>query len=579
MKTINYTGSSKLISRIVHLLNRKAPLPLDGDGDAVWGTNGQVLTTDGNGNTSWTTPQGGGGDVTDVEVNGTSVVNAQGVAEVTVPTKTSDLNNDSSFITNLVNDLANYYTKSQTYTQAEVNQLISGIVTLNILVVQTLPTQDISTTTIYLVPKQDTGTSDIYDEYLYINNAWELIGTTQIDLSNYVTTTDLSTALADYVTSVGLATILADYVQSSDLGNGTITIQKNGSTVDSFTTNQSANKTVNITVTEGHTIWNRIKTALTARGKLWFADASVSDVSADDATKVEVVTELASETAFDNLATDGTADGVYCFPDSGEEYLTADMVGYGSGTVKDALLQLFGTGAGSANSRCYREEITSITADMWSSIADGTFSKVHVGMHYTAPSGRTYWFADMDYFFGGGDTEQTNHHILVIEDEINHTAAHHTSNTTTGGTASSDIYTATLPAYQSELEADFGAAHILEARLLLSNAVTSGAPSGFAWTGKYSFLLNTPMVFGHYMQYTGNTSEIYNGGNRLRQLALFQAMPETIISRLASTQARQWCWTDDVAGSNYFGAMTVEGLAFPNGASGVLGVRRAFIIG
>ena len=64
MKTINYKGRSKLISRIVHLLNRKAPLPLNGDGDAVWGTNGQVLTTDGQGNTSWTTPQGGGGSYT-----------------------------------------------------------------------------------------------------------------------------------------------------------------------------------------------------------------------------------------------------------------------------------------------------------------------------------------------------------------------------------------------------------------------------------------------------------------------------------------------------------------------------------
>ena len=35
--------------------------------------------------------------VTDVEVNGTSVLN-QGVAEVTVPTKTSDLNNDNGFL-------------------------------------------------------------------------------------------------------------------------------------------------------------------------------------------------------------------------------------------------------------------------------------------------------------------------------------------------------------------------------------------------------------------------------------------------------------------------------------------------
>lgn len=90
----------------------------------------------------------------------------------------------------------------------------------------------------------------------------------------------------------------------------------------------------------GHTIWNRIKTALTARSNLWFADAKISDASADDATKVEVLTELADETAFDNLPTDGTADGMYAFPDSGAEYLDASMVGYGNGTVDDALDEL-----------------------------------------------------------------------------------------------------------------------------------------------------------------------------------------------------------------------------------------------
>ena len=275
MKTINYTGSSKLISRIVHLLNRKAPLPLDGDGDAVWGTNGQVLTTDGNGNTSWTTPQGGGGDVTDVEVNGTSVVNAQGVAEVTVPTNTSDLNNDSGFIdsTDLATALGDY-----------------------------TPTANLASV----------ATSGQYS-----------------DLSGPPSLATVATS-GDYDDLINKPSI-------PTVGDGTITIQKNGTTVDTFTTNQSTNKTVNITVTEGHTIWNRIKTALTSRVALWFADASVSDVSADGATKVEVVTELASESDFDNLATDGTADGVYCFPDSGDEYLTADNVGYGNGTVADAL--------------------------------------------------------------------------------------------------------------------------------------------------------------------------------------------------------------------------------------------------
>lgn len=84
MKQINYTGSSKLISRIVSLLNRKAPLPLDGNGDPDWGTNGQVLTTDGSGATSWGAGGGGGDSVSwtqtqlsgdkiaEIDINGTT---------------------------------------------------------------------------------------------------------------------------------------------------------------------------------------------------------------------------------------------------------------------------------------------------------------------------------------------------------------------------------------------------------------------------------------------------------------------------------------------------------------------------
>ena len=82
-----------------------------------------------------------------------------------------------------------------TYTAAEVGAptvaemntaigtAIGNVNSFDIAVVQELPTQDINTHTIYLVPK--TGeTNDVYDEYIYINNAWEMIGNTQIDLSN-----------------------------------------------------------------------------------------------------------------------------------------------------------------------------------------------------------------------------------------------------------------------------------------------------------------------------------------------------------------------------------------------------------
>lgn len=99
MKQINYTGPSKLISRIVYLLNRKAPLPLDGNGDPDWGTNGQVLMTDGSGSTSWGAGGGGGDTVTwtqdqlsgtkiaEIDINGTST-------NVYAPTPTAQVQAD-----------------------------------------------------------------------------------------------------------------------------------------------------------------------------------------------------------------------------------------------------------------------------------------------------------------------------------------------------------------------------------------------------------------------------------------------------------------------------------------------------
>lgn len=129
-----------------------------------------------------------------------------------IPENTSDLINDSGFITNLVNDLVNYYKKTETYTQTEVDALISAIVTLDIKVVATLPTTDISRTTIYLVPSADPQTTNIKDEYINIDGTsagWELIGSTAVDLSDYVTDTDLTTALADYTTTANLTTLLA----------------------------------------------------------------------------------------------------------------------------------------------------------------------------------------------------------------------------------------------------------------------------------------------------------------------------------------------------------------------------------
>lgn len=98
-------------------------------------------------------------------------------------------------------------TKKVSITQLKV-KLTEDITNLHFLIVQTLPTTDIQTNIIYLVPKSPSGTNDIYNEYAYINNAWEMLGTTQIDLSGYVTTASLNTILQDYATTTYVTTAI-----------------------------------------------------------------------------------------------------------------------------------------------------------------------------------------------------------------------------------------------------------------------------------------------------------------------------------------------------------------------------------
>lgn len=64
------------------------------------------------------------------------------------------------------------------------NGVISADTGLSLEVVQTLPATG-DADKIYLVPKTSAGTQNVYDEYIYTNNAWEKIGDTEVDLSNY----------------------------------------------------------------------------------------------------------------------------------------------------------------------------------------------------------------------------------------------------------------------------------------------------------------------------------------------------------------------------------------------------------
>lgn len=152
-----------------------------------------------------------------------------------VPTKTSDLTNDSGFIDNTVDNLVNYYLSSNTYTKTEVDNLISAAKNGRFIYVNSLPTENIDTKSIYLVPKTTAGTNNAKDEYINTDGTslgWELIGDTEIDLSGYVQKSNTSGLLKNdgtvdestYLT----ASDLTDYVQKSQ----TAGLLKNDGTID-----------------------------------------------------------------------------------------------------------------------------------------------------------------------------------------------------------------------------------------------------------------------------------------------------------------------------------------------------------
>lgn len=107
-----------------------------------------------------------------VKVNGTAVTATNKVVELTVPTNNNQLTNG-----------AGYQTASQ------VQALIANAGHLKRVKVDSLPATG-DANTIYMVLKSGGSTGDIYNEYMYIDSKWELMGSSSADLSGYVSTDD-----------------------------------------------------------------------------------------------------------------------------------------------------------------------------------------------------------------------------------------------------------------------------------------------------------------------------------------------------------------------------------------------------
>ena len=99
----------------------------------------------------------------------------------------------------LVFNTAYNVSSNKVATMSDITTALGGISSFSFEIVQSLPSQNISTSKIYLVAKQTSGTNQVYTEYAYVNNGWEIIGDTSMTidtLSNAEVATIWSTASA-----------------------------------------------------------------------------------------------------------------------------------------------------------------------------------------------------------------------------------------------------------------------------------------------------------------------------------------------------------------------------------------------
>lgn len=165
-----------------------------------------------------------------------------------IPTKVSQLDNDSLYITRSVMQLDNYYTKTET------DKMVSDCSGVSVMIVGSLPSQG-NEKILYFTPTSHASLGNIYDEYMWINGKWEEIGSSYTDLSNYYNKSQIDTALSDLNTSltgrINTVSGSLDSLKSSyDTFTGT-TFPTTINGINSSISNLSSNLTNNYTPTSG----------------------------------------------------------------------------------------------------------------------------------------------------------------------------------------------------------------------------------------------------------------------------------------------------------------------------------------
>ena len=538
-----------------------------------------------------------------IQKNGTTVktftanASANVTANITVPTKVSELTNDSGFLTSH-QSLSNYVTLNGAQTISGAKTFTGNIIGIN----KERSTEDANSlysttagskltyyttsnggTTLTNVPAKVNTTLEsrtirilsdsdwIVEQICHNSNglyyrkgsngtwgAWKTFAFTDSNISgNAATATTATTAKA----CTGNAATATKATQDSDGNKITTTYSKNGHTHDDrYYTETEVNNLLKGKANTSHN-HNFVKTPDNNHTISfdWSSQVSGFVGLTVDATKMGGIVTTAKL----------RAQWYAAYPDGAE----AHNAMWGGRDITAA----FNNGTVSAN------------------IKNGTFRDIFPGDYITkqvtiprvlADDGVTVLFdggtytvnwviADCDYWINKGNTAMTAHHVAIVPQAPIFNHRMNATNTTADGYAGSEMYRNIIPACARGIVHAFGSDHILEFRDGITNGVdishvSSGIPQWTgtpdwwgAWALAWCNLMSEKMVYG---------APICAAGAMDNTMATRQMSAFRLSQRLINYNRQAW-WLRDVVSSVRFASSDADGSANATSASSSLGVR------
>ena len=125
---------------------------------------------------------------------------------------------------------------TESYSKEEIDDMISQLKQFEAEKVDELPITGQKPNCIYFVPKGTGGLDGCY-EYMWIDNKWEFIGSTDVDLSNYWTIEETMEYIEDhkYVLPEATQNTLGGIKLADD---GAVTLDANGNIIIATTSNE-----------------------------------------------------------------------------------------------------------------------------------------------------------------------------------------------------------------------------------------------------------------------------------------------------------------------------------------------------